>query len=178
MGWAVLSENSGSPIYVSSGIIACDRGAKEDFQPYRLRLIEHTMEEAIELLHTFDPAIVVSEIVPAVGGGNFIAATQSELAKAALTAFQVLSLLYGVELAQLGATTIKARIGGSKKATKVRVRNGVIDALPELVDRRKEWVKVFDESDAIAVGLAYLQIHDGVLHSTPSSSVKSHGRTS
>jgi hypothetical protein len=36
------------------------------------------------------------------------------------------------------------------------VRNGVLKLVPELESRRKEFVKVFDETDAIALGLCHL----------------------
>lgn len=98
----------------------------------------------------------MSEIVPVVGGGNFVAATQSQLAATAVTTFQGIAVDRGYEIKQIGATTIKKKIGGKQKATKVGVRNGVIELLPILVDHKKQWTKIFEEPDALAVGLTDL----------------------
>jgi Holliday junction resolvasome RuvABC endonuclease subunit len=65
----------------------------------------------------------------------------------------------GYRVEQIGATTVQAKIairGKGKKITKPQVRNGVINLLPTLKDKAAEWIKEFDEPDAIAIALAHL----------------------
>lgn len=150
MGWAVVEDG---PVYVASGIDGLERGSTELYQHYRLRLIFHWSLNMGDYLRTYKPDVIVNEIIPTRG---FNDASQSLLAAAALTAAQAIAYDQGYKCEQIGATTVKARIGGSNKATKVRVRNGVLDLLPELKPRLKDWKKVFDESDAIAIGLTHL----------------------
>lgn len=162
MGWAVIRGTFGRhrdnpPEWLDSGIIALPRN-EQDFQPYKLRLIKHVQSRVNVILswhHDIDE--VTSEIVPAVGGGNFVAATQSHLAHTAVTVAQTVALEHDLQIFQVGATTVKKDIGGSGKATKVRVRNGVYHFFPFLKESRgEEWKKIHDESDAIAIGLTHL----------------------
>lgn len=149
MGWAVVETG---PVYVASGIVGVERGPTELYQHYRLRLITHWSIVTDSFLK-HKPDVVVNEIIPTRG---FNDASQALLAAAALTAMQAIAVDRGYKCEQIGATTVKARIGGSNKATKVKVRNGVFEQLPELKPRLKDWRKVFDESDAIAIGLTHL----------------------
>lgn len=159
-GWAVLEgDGKTPPIYVESGVVKCKRKDKEEFQEYKLRLEEYWAYFTPALLNKYLPDKVTNETVPAVGGGNFIPATQSELAKAVITAVHVIAYDRQYSVDQIAAVTIKKRIGGKKSATKVAVRNGVIVFLPELLPRKFQWQagkEGFDEPDAIATGLAYL----------------------
>lgn len=155
-GWAVLETG---PTYVASGLLYFPR-EKEDFQPYRLALEAITWERAGVLLDEYEPTILVNETIPAVGGGNFVVATQSYLANVACTTIHAAAIDVGVPVAQISARTVQTAMAGKKKQgqkiTKPQVRNGVIALLPELKPRIKDWVKVFDECDAIGIGLAYL----------------------
>lgn len=147
------------PEYVYSDYFAFPRTINEcrqKYQEYRLSLIQHWAEEATYLFASHSPDEIVSETVPVVGGGNFVAATVSQLAATAITAIQTIAAHTGIPFTQIGATTVKARIGGSNKATKVKVRNGVIKLFPQLAERKSDWVKIFEEPDAIAIGAAYL----------------------
>lgn len=154
MGYAIIESG---PKYIGSGVLGVERG-KTSFQNYRLKVIRFWSEEGHRLLQSFYPDHLVSEIVPAVGGKNFSKATQSQLAVAAITAVHTLGYLGGYGVSQIASNTIKSRIGGHKDATKVKVRNGVIQLLPNLEHRLKEWRAsgIFDETDAIATGLAFL----------------------
>lgn len=164
-GWCVLEgdpERKGNkpPEWVGSGIFGLKRGGNkrtpEPFQQYRLRLVDFWIKTTPHLLDCYHPDVVVSEIVPAVGGGNFRAATQSQLAETAATVLITLVRLNAIPVEQIGATSVKARIGGSKKATKVGVRNGVFRFMPETKDKfEKAWKVVHDESDAFGVALTY-----------------------
>ena len=165
LGWAILETG---PKYIASGISGLKRpvmGIKpngkpklQPFQEYKLALEDYWGQEGPRLLDLYQPSVLCNEILPAVGGGNFTVATQSELAKTALTCVHVLALERGMEVYQIGANTIKLKVGQSGSASKVRVRNGVIAMLPELAPRIKDWTsaKAMDEPDAIAVGLTYL----------------------
>jgi Holliday junction resolvasome RuvABC endonuclease subunit len=156
-GWAVLEDG---PTYVASGISGLPRtrnGKKALYQEYRLSLIDYWVGEAHRLLKT-RPDVVVSEVVPVATspGSNFILAAQSQLAATVVTTIQVLATLDGIAVKQISAGTMKRKIGGVKDATKPRVRNGVLSIVPELAPRRRDFMKVFDETDAIAIGLTEL----------------------
>lgn len=156
LGWAVIEKRGDSPAYIDSGILRTPRRGK--FQPYRLELEEITASRTNVLLDNHIPDYIASEIVPAVGGGNFVAATQSYLASVAIASVHTIAYDKGYRVEQIGATTVQAKIairGKGKKITKPQVRNGVVNLLPILKDRT-EWVEEFDEPDAIAVALASL----------------------
>lgn len=150
------------PALIGSGIFGLSRtvneesGKREEYQKYRLRLIEFWAREAEWLLNSYRPDEVATEIVPVVGGGNFVVATQSQLAATVVTVIQAVCFQNKVPVKQVGATTVKAKIGGSNKATKVKVRNGVLNLMPEQHIRAEGWKKVFDESDAFAIALTRL----------------------
>lgn len=165
MGWCVLARDGkrfkSSIRCVASGYFGVARepnnsNTKTDFQPYRLSLLDFWIKTTPELIERYEPNEVVSEIIPAVGGGNFVVATQSHLALCAINTVQVVAKQYGLPVHQVGATTVKKAVGGNGEATKVQVRNGVLTLLPELEYRRKEWTKVFDVSDALAIGLTHM----------------------
>lgn len=166
MGWCALERDgkrfkSKPPEKMGLGHFGVPRKPNEssdkktDYQPYRLSLLDLWIEQTPTLLERYEPDEIVSEIVPPVGGGNFVVATQSQLALCAITAIQVIAKQHGIPVHQVGATTVKTRIGGHKKATKVKVRNGVFTVMPELESFKKEWTKMFDVSDAVAIGLTY-----------------------
>ena len=90
------------------------------------------------------------------GGGNFVAATQSELAKTALLVIEVTAIRMGIEVQRLAANTIKKSLTGSAKASKVKVRDVVLEVFPDLLPRKRELTIVADESDAIGTGLVAL----------------------
>jgi Holliday junction resolvasome RuvABC endonuclease subunit len=94
--------------------------------------------------------------LPAVGFNNAI---QAELAKAAITTVIAMAFEREIPVYQIAAITVKTRIGGNKRASKVAVRNGAISLLPELEPRKFEWTeakKTMDEPDALGVSLAQL----------------------
>jgi len=167
MGYAVLEQSKNKDIKkLGYGQLGVQRQRNkqnklEAYHAYRMRLIDFWLKEAPILIRSFTPDIVVNEIVPVVGGGNFVAATQSQLAGTAITIVQAVAKQYDLPVSQIGATTVKAKIGGGKKATKVAVRNGVFKILPELEVHKKEWTKVFDVSDAFAIGLTHLGCDNG-----------------
>lgn len=159
MGWSVLEgDGETAPVYIDSGIAKFPRGGK-DFQPYKLDLIEHWTYLAPAQFTRYNPDCIAAETLPAVGGGNFTAATQSELGKAAITTVMAMAFERDIPVYQIAAVTVKTRIGGKRGASKVKVRNGVIQFLPILVPRKFEWTdakKTMDESDALGVGLTQL----------------------
>lgn len=156
MGYSVLEGDSQTaPEYIDSGIQRFPKG-KMDHQPYKLKLIEHYTYVTPAMIARYQPDAIVAETVPAIGFGN---AVQAELAKAAIITVLAMGFFYNVPVYQIAAITVKARIGGNKKATKVQVRNGVLQLLPILEPRKFEWTdskKTMDESDALGIGLAFL----------------------
>ena len=118
-------------------------------------LTEFWVQEAWELLDEYEPGIVVTETVPSRGAGI---PEQLYLANVMVTTVHTIALTEGVNCVQVSARTVQAHIAKRKegvKITKVQVRNGVLERCPELKPRFKEFVKHFEEPDAIAVGLYY-----------------------
>lgn len=155
MGWGVIAAHTPAPPkYVGSGIFGISRAKDESWQDYKLKLTKFHVEQAIYLMRTYEPDVVVNEIIPAIGGHNFKAATQEQLAQAAISGVHAVAYILEIPVYQIAANTIKKQIGGAGGATKVKVRNGVMELL-SLQHRKKEWVKVFDEPDGLAAGLAW-----------------------
>lgn len=166
MGWAIIANphDKFDPAYVASGVLGLiregDEKNPEAYQKYKLRLVEHFTVKAEVMFRDYSPVVFVNEIQPAVGGGNFTAATQAELAKTSMVVFQSIAFRQAVSVQQFGSNTIKKAVTGDKKASKVKVRNSVIEYFPQLADRKKAWQagpgkEGFDESDAIAAALTY-----------------------
>lgn len=131
-------------------------------QEYRQELIQTLAHYTPTLLDLTEPDEVAVEIVPSVGGGNFAAAVQTYMVHAAITTVETICYLADLPVYYYGANTVQSRIAlkpsGRKKVTKVMVRNGVVQFFPELEQRKSSWVKVFEEPDAIAVGLTHLGV--------------------
>ena len=156
MGWSVLEgDGETAPVYIDSGIERFPRRGM-DFQPYKLELIKHYTYFTPAMLVRYDPDAVVFETLPAVGFNNAI---QAELAKAETVTAMAMAIERDYPVYQIAAVTVKKRIGGNQKASKVQVRNGVISLLPELEPRKFEWTdskKTMAEPDGIAIGLTHL----------------------
>jgi hypothetical protein len=148
-GIAVLETG---PLYVFSEVAMFSRG-KTDFQKYRLGLAEYWVLKTNELLWDYRPDIVVTETVPSTGANNM---SQLYLANVMASTVHAICFERGFTVKQVSARSVQSKIairGKSKNITKVQVRNGVIDRLPELEPRKKDWIKIYEEPDAIAIGL-------------------------
>jgi Holliday junction resolvasome RuvABC endonuclease subunit len=159
MGFAVIEGGEGKPpTYIESGIIGTPRRENEDYQPYRLRLIDRLVVELDSLLSTYTVGLIANETVPPSTSTAFASnGVQAQLAATSVTVVQAMAALNGVPVKQVSAVTVKKRIGGVKTASKVKVRNGVFHFFPEIKDQKwAEWVKVHDESDACGIGLVAL----------------------
>lgn len=152
-GWAVLEEG---PKYIASGVEYNPRGDTK-FQIYRMELSRFWVDRGLDLLLEYEPDVVVSETVPSRGAGI---PEQLYLANVQITIVHALAIMYGsCEVQQISARTVQKAIairGNSRKVTKPQVRNGVLSLLPELKPRLKEFIKVFEETDALAIGLWHL----------------------
>lgn len=162
-GWAALRIDDNDRIFLEgSGLVSFPKYGDETFQTYKSRLISFWAQETDTLLGLYSPDEIAIEIVPAVGGGNFVAATQSYLAHTQATTLHAIAALNRYPVHQIGATTVKARIGGKKNSSKVQVRNGVFEILPEVeVEKKSEWKTqfregIYDECDAFAIALTHL----------------------
>lgn len=167
-GWIILDDGTERekikpPIHHALGYFGVPRnlkGSKDKkdntpYQEYRLSLIDLWNEQTPILLERYEPDEVVNEIVPP-SGGSGPTSIQLQLALTAITVVQSIARQFGIPVYQIGATAAKTRIGRGKKATKVEVRNGVFEIMPDLVEFKKEWTKVFEVSDAAAIGLTHL----------------------
>lgn len=152
-GWAVLDTG---PEYIASGVVKFPRPKKQPFQEYRMMLAQFWVAESRGLITTFEPDHIVSETVPSRG---FNIPEQGYLANVQITTLHAVAFEYGRECSQVSASAVKNHISirsKSKKITKPQVRNGVLSLLPELKPRASNWVKIFEEPDALAIGLFFL----------------------
>lgn len=131
-----------------------------------MELTEHWIEEAFDLVEEYKPAVLVSETVPSRGPEVM---DQLYLANVQITVLHAIALSYGVKVKQVSARTVQAKIALRKKdvkVTKPQVRNGVLSQFPELEGRlRTKGKQIFEESDAIAIGLWFctcytIQVND------------------
>lgn len=153
MGWSILlGDGVAPPRYIRSGIHAVERKGMK-YQEYRLKVIAEAQWFGAWICDFYHPDIVVSEILPVRGFNNM---SQALLALSAITSLQSAAFERAKKVEQISALTVKTTIGGAKNSTKVKVRNGVLQLLPELAPKKSQWTKIFDESDAIAVGLSHL----------------------
>lgn len=160
MGYALIETGpkevmSGSEAILGSGIRGVEKEEGETYQDHRIRIIEYWAHTANEFIKCFKPDLIANEIVPPTGG-NISNLIHRQKAMTAITAVQVVAVQSGIQIKQIAASTVKKNIGGSGKATKVAVRNGVIELLPSTERFKPEWKKIFDHSDAFAVGLTAL----------------------
>lgn len=149
LGWALVESGIDGFELKASGIMGLARD-ELTYSEYRMDLIHYWVKN-FAFFEAMGADFWYVERLPAVGGGNFIAATQAELAKAALTTLEALAYLNGIPVHELDASHVKKRLTGNGKATKVGVRNEVIQIFPELWARKKEILA--DESDAIGIAL-------------------------
>jgi Holliday junction resolvasome RuvABC endonuclease subunit len=161
-GWAVLDKG---PVWEASGIFSVIRMDNEKYQPYRIRLIQSWTEWSEELFDKYQPDELVAEIVPVVGGGNFVVATQSQLASTVSIVLMTVAFQKQIKVTQISANRVKKQIGREKDASKPKVRNGVYKVLPRFKEAYqgskqggKEYNKVgvWDEIDAVAIGLTHM----------------------
>jgi Holliday junction resolvasome RuvABC endonuclease subunit len=157
MGWASVERYQNHPHYHLSGVLHFPPVGK--FQDERVQYIEELVPEAELILDLTQPEFVVNETVPAVGSFGGV---QMYLANVAVTVMQTMAVARGLPIRQIGANRVQSKIAvgrKGRKTTKPQVRNGVIQLLPELETRRKEWTgkrAIYEEPDAIAVILAEL----------------------
>lgn len=177
LGYACISLENDEYRLLFSGIKGLERGT-ETFQAYRMNLIRYWVNNLSRILIRAEYAgalskpNIVSEILPAVGGGNFAVATQNQLVLAALTTCQALAIERDFKWSEISAPTIKKNVTGlkPKEATKIQVRNAVLEVFPELKPRKKDIIA--DETDAIAIGLAGLGYKHGTKAQNPQRSLE------
>lgn len=156
MGWGVIDgDGETAPTYVDSGILGFPQEGYK-YQEHKLRIVQYWVVMAPAMFVRYKPDLICAETLPAVGFNNM---TQAELAKAAIITVLAMAFERSIPVYQMSAGTVKKQIGGSKDASKVAVRNGVVKLLPVLEPRRMEWQeskKTMDEPDALGVGLTKL----------------------
>lgn len=154
IGVALLETGPSGPSYLKSGVFDNPQDPSWAFQVYRYSYTQLLWEEFNALVANEKPDLMANEVVPAVGS---FSGTYMYLANVATTVWHCVAIDHGITAKQIGATSVhKAMTGKGRKVTKPQVRNGVLKLLPELEGRKKDWVKVFEEPDAIAIGLTAL----------------------
>lgn len=154
-GYAVIScnQNFENPEHIASGIFGLSRNDEEmeSYSDYKKRLIENAIDKFQDLLDEFEPDLAVFEFLPVSNVGA--ASGQRLLAFAVSTVGQAMCNLNAVPWYEITASTVKKRMTDSGVASKAVVKKAVIQALPELSDRKF----IADESDAIAVILGWMR---------------------
>jgi Holliday junction resolvasome RuvABC endonuclease subunit len=158
-GWAVLETpgEDGQASYVASGVVHHPRLPKQAFQDYRMELTEHWIEEAFDLMEEYKPSMLISETVPSRGPEIM---DQLYLVNVQITVLHTIALSYGVKVEQVSARTVQSKMALRKKdvkVTKPQVRNGTLQLLDLPLHKEEEIrkSKVFEESDALAIGAWY-----------------------
>lgn len=164
-GWAVLGNYGGLPNYIASGVVHCAKLPKQTFQDYRMELIALWLDEAFDLIEEYKPGTLITETVPSRGPEIM---DQLYLVNVQCTTLQAVALAYGLKVVQVSARSVQAKLALRKKdvkVTKPQVRNGVLTHYPELTERLKpKGSQVFEESDAIAIGLHYCGCYTVPVH--------------
>jgi len=137
--------------YITSGIFGLSRNDEEmeTYSGYKKRLIKNAIDSFQDLLDEHEPDIAVFEFLPVSNVGA--AAGQRLLAFAVATVGQAMCDLNAVPWNEITASTVKKILTDSGVATKVKVKNSVIEIFPQL----KEKKYLADETDAIAVPIAW-----------------------
>ena len=159
-GWAVLDTG---PSYVVSEVVHYPRLPKQKFQEYRLALTDFWVGEADDLIALYQPDVLVSETIPSRGPAIM---DQLYLANVQITTVHAIAYAYGIKVVQVSARSVQSEIALRKegvKVTKPQVRNGVLHILPELEPERKRFTKVFERTDALAVGLWFMGLSNRLL---------------
>lgn len=158
LGWSVLDSG---PRYVDGGVFRWPRNGRP-YQEYRMRLTLACRSKVIELIKRYGPDRVVIEIVPAIGSEGFMKSGQGYIANVVATTIHNVAIELHVPVFQVSARSWESRIARrtskSEKVTKPKIRNGVLEHLPELQDKLGREVgpgvlKEWDRWDALGIGL-------------------------
>lgn len=126
------------------------------FQSYRLRLEELSWQRFASLVETYKPDVIVNETLPFV-----LKSAQGYLANTVVATLHNIAYFYHVPIVQVSALSVQSKIAlrkpNVKKISKVQVRNGVLNRLPDLTELFKDYSKIhhWDAIDAVAIGLYY-----------------------
>jgi Holliday junction resolvasome RuvABC endonuclease subunit len=163
-GYAIIEKSGDGYTLTTSGVTGVAREPGELFGVYRTRLTQFWVEELPRLLWRaipldihksafiqYMPDKIVMERIPTVGGKN---ASQRILGQAVATTCEAIAFDNDIQFEYIAANTVKSRLTGLSRATKVQIRNKVLEIFPELVPRKKTILA--DETDAIGIGLVAL----------------------
>lgn len=146
LGWAVVETD---PLkLIGSGIIHTPKNPDESHGDYLDRIMTSGTDFAPWFLKGIDPDEIVTERLPVI-----LSNVQATSARIMLTVWRVVAYQCGYDWEEIAANTIKNKLTGNAKASKVVVRNAVIATFPELEPRKKELTKPADESDAIGIAI-------------------------
>lgn len=156
-GWAILGDYGGLPNYIASGVIHHPKLETQKFQEYRLDLIERWLDESFDLIEEYKPNVLITETVPSRGPEIM---DQMYLMNVQCTTLQAVAMTYGMKVVQVSARTVQSKLALRRKdvkVTKPQVRNGTLQLL-DLPSHKEEEIrksKIFEESDALAIGAWY-----------------------
>ena len=166
LGWGSVSLENEVLSLGLSGLISHPRDTAIPFNEYLNAGINQIADRFPIVLSLVRSTIIAAESVPSGRLGS-----RSELVVAAITSCKVIAFQWGIPWYDIAANTVKKRMTDNGKATKVQVRNAVIERFPEIganheaikKDQKEAGEKatgiVQDVFDAIAVSLSGLEIY-------------------
>jgi crossover junction endodeoxyribonuclease RuvC len=126
LGLGLIELDGESIELINYGLIYHPQTA-EKFNDHLDAGIAQIVNDFPKYLHLAQPAVIVSEYVPAGKLGS-----NDSLVTAAITTCKVIAFQFGVEWYSVAASTVKKGLTGDHRATKAKVRNAVIEAFPEI----------------------------------------------
>lgn len=126
-----------------------ERGSKESFSSYRTEGIQDFVDFYLALVEGND--FVVFETMPL----NNVT-TQRVLTSMVIGVILATNHTLEVDTHEIAAREVKNRVTDNSKASKAVVRRAVFDAFPHLRRNRKLGDIWFDETDSVAIGMAWL----------------------
>lgn len=147
LGWAFV--DTGDPLKLfGSGYLETQKYEGEKHSDYLDRLLLGSYAWWMEFFshpHCL-PNAIYCERLPVV-----LKSIQGTSARIAISATRLAAHHCEIPWNEIAASTVKKELTGVGEASKVRVRNAVIEVFPELKPRKYEIIA--DESDAIGIGI-------------------------
>lgn len=125
LGLGAITYTDEEPGLITHGLIYHPRNDEMTFNDHLNSGIEQIVTSFPKALDLISPDIIIGETIPAGRLGS-----NDSLVIAAITTCKVIAFQFGIPWHDMAASTVKKGIAGDGRATKVQVRNAVIDVFP------------------------------------------------
>ena len=154
---------------ITYGFISHTRNSNSSFNEHLNLGIRQIVDQFPRILNEIHPVLIISELVPPGRLGK-----NSELVIAAITTCKVIAFQWGIVWKDIAANTVKKEITDDGRASKVKIKNAVLDLFPEMIDHHARLKKdqkkkgersvgiVQDTFDAVAIAVAGAKIHSNL----------------